>query len=283
MFITRDQFIADLMRLGLKGGDTVMLHASVRAIGSVIGGPDEIHLAVEQAVQPGGTLLMYLGCQDGFDDVGRGCLSTEEEAAVLEHQPAFSFQYARAARHYGMLAEFFRTSPGTHCSRHVGARMAARGARAEWLVADHPWNYGYGYGSPLHKLCQMGGKVLLLGSCHDEVTLLHYVEHVASFDGRRVARYKVPLMHAGARVWVEAEEFDTSSRGVHANWPENFFELIVDDFIVKFSGTDVCALGRVGQADSVLMDANALVKHAIPVMEARAMEPPSSVNFGETS
>lgn len=270
MLTTRNHLVADLLRLGLKSNDDVMLHASVRAVGGVHGGPDEIHQAAGQVIQPGGTLLMYVGCQDGFDEVGRGFLSAEEEAQVLEHQPFFSFAYARSARDFGTLAEFFRSSPGTVCSEHVGARIAARGHRADWFTADHPWNYGYGIGSPLHKLCQDGGKVLLLGSRHDEVTLLHYAEHIAAFDGKRIVRYKVPLERDGERVWVDCEEFNTSAEGVHPAWPANFFEIIVDDFIAKHGGSVLCRRGPVGSAESVLMDARALVEHALPLMVARA-------------
>jgi aminoglycoside N3'-acetyltransferase len=62
---SRAALAADLRRLGLKSGDLVMVHASVRAVGSAFGGPDVIHLAIEDAVAPGGTLMMLLGCPDG--------------------------------------------------------------------------------------------------------------------------------------------------------------------------------------------------------------------------
>jgi aminoglycoside 3-N-acetyltransferase len=276
MLVSREQLVRDLLCLGLSGGDNIMLHASIRAVGRVHGGPDQIHLAVEQAISPSGTLLMYVGCQHGFDDVGRGWLSKAEEAAILEHQPAFSFRHARASRDFGVLAEFFRSSPGTVCSDHV-ARIAARGMRAEWFIAGQPWNYPYGVGSPLHKLCQAGGKVLLLGSDHDEVTLLHHAEHIAQFDGKRIARYKVPLEREGRRVWVDCEEFDTSGKGVHANWPGKFFEIIVDGFIMAYSGSQICREGQVGNAHCVLMDAAALVNHAVPLMEARAKGQPEPI------
>ena len=263
---TRASLIEDLRRLGLSPGQMVMLHASVRALDPVIGGPDEIHLAVEDAIAPGGTLMMYVGCQDGFDDVGRGALSPEAESAILGHQPAFDFQHARAVRDFGALAEFFRSYPGTVCSEAVCGRMAARGGRAAWLMADPPWNYGFGRGSPLDKLCASGGKVLLLGSRHDEVTLLHYAEHIAPFEGKRIARYKVPIRRDGSTVWVDCEEFNTSGEGVHKNWAENAFKLIVDDFIAKRIGTPSCRVGSVGLADSVLLDASALVAHALPIM-----------------
>jgi aminoglycoside 3-N-acetyltransferase len=98
MTSSRTSLVQDLRQLGLAPGDKVMLHASVRAIGPVIGEPDEIHLAVTDAIAPAGTAMMYVGCQEGFDDVGRGVLSAERESAILAHQPAFDFQTARAAR-----------------------------------------------------------------------------------------------------------------------------------------------------------------------------------------
>jgi hypothetical protein len=39
-----------------------MLHALVRAVGEVAGGPDAIHLAVKSALTPDGTLMMYASC-----------------------------------------------------------------------------------------------------------------------------------------------------------------------------------------------------------------------------
>jgi aminoglycoside 3-N-acetyltransferase len=272
MAATRRSLARDLVKLGLRAGEIVMVHASVRAIGPVIGGPDEIHIAVEETVAPGGAMLMYVGCQHGFDDVGRRIFSGDDEREILASLPAFDFRHARASRDFGILAEFFRSHPGTQCSRSVGGRMAARGDRGEWLVADHPWNYGYGKGSPLDKLCMTGGKVLLLGSHHDEVTLLHYAEHIAPFEGKRIVRYKSPLMQDGARSWVDCEEFDTSSDGVHANWPPDAFAQIVDDFIENAAGTPACHMGQVGHAQSVLMDAAALVEHAMPIMTVWAAE-----------
>ncbi len=115
--------------------------------------------------------------------------------------------------------------------------------------------------------------MLLLGSRHDEVTLLHYAEHIAPFGGKRIARYKVPILRDGARVWVDCEEFNTSGDGVHENWAENAFELIVDDFIAKRAGTPACRVGQVGLAASVFLDAADLVAHAMPIMESLGQEP----------
>jgi aminoglycoside 3-N-acetyltransferase len=38
--ITKSRLITDLEKLGVMAGDTIMLHASVKAIGWIVGGPD---------------------------------------------------------------------------------------------------------------------------------------------------------------------------------------------------------------------------------------------------
>lgn len=266
----RPELAEDLRRLGLAPGTIVMVHASVRAVGPTHGGPDEIHLAIVDAIAPGGTIAMVASCQEGFDDVGRGIYSPEQEAEIIARQPAFDPQTARADREIGALAEFFRSYPGTICSDHVTGRISARGERARWLTADQPWTYFFGRGSPLEKLCAARGKVLLLGADHDTVTLLHYAEHVADFPDKRVARFQVPVLQDGKRVWRSCEEYDTSERGGHAAWPERFFAIIVDDFIAGHAGSALCAQGNVGDAECFLLDAAGLVDHAIPMMIARA-------------
>ena len=238
-----------------------MVHASVRAVGPVHGGPDEIHHAVLDAVAPSGTVMMYVGCQDGFDDVGRGIYTAAQEGEILQHQPPFDPQSSRASRDFGVLSEFFRSHPDTVCSDAVDSR-----------VADHPLDYDVGRGTPYDRFVQAGGQVLLLGSRYDEVTLLHYVEHVADISDRRVVRFQVPLLRDGARTWVTCEQYDTSGDGVHPNWPHDFFARIIMDFVAKHQGTAACSVGPIGKAPSVRMDAQAFVAHAIPIMQRQAAQ-----------
>ena len=262
---TRAQLADDARRLGLAPGDIVMVHASVRAVGPVFGGPDHIHLGVCDAIAPGGTMVMVLGCPDGYDDVGRGHLTPAEEAELLANMPAFDPHTTRANRDVGTLAEFFRTWPGTVPSACVSARLGARGARAAWLMADHPQTWPFGRGTPFEKLVEAGGKVLLIGSDHDEVTLMHYAESIADFPDKIVKTYKVPVQRDEQRVWLACEEFD-SSKGAHANWSERQFAEIVDAFIAAHAGSPLCTAGKIGNADSHALDAKALVEFACTMM-----------------
>src|ERR671913_1292735 len=123
---SRARLVTDLRTLGIEGGDVVMVHASVRSVGEVAGGPDEIHLAIKDVLTDHGTLVMYASCPRYVDEVGRGNLSPGEESEVLEKLPPFDALTARSARDHGVLVEFFRTWPDTLVNPHP-ARFAAWG------------------------------------------------------------------------------------------------------------------------------------------------------------
>lgn len=244
-----------------------MVHASVRAIGEVAGGPDEIHLAIKDALTPNGTMLMYASCPRYVDEVGRGNLTAEQEAEVLEKLPPFDPETARAARDNGTLVEFFRTYPGALVNHHV-ARFVAWGGHTDYLFSRQPWNYAFGSDSPLERFLNIDGKILILGSDHDTVTFLHYAEHIGDFPGKRVARFKVPVLENGTRIWREMEEFNTAGDGVHANWPDRFFARIIDGFLAKCGNVG----GLVGDAPSHLLSARELLDFALPVMQRVAAD-----------
>ena len=252
--LSRGALAEDFRRLG------------VRAVGRVIGGPDQIHLALQDAVSTPGTLLMYLSCPRYYDEVGRGNLTPGEEQEVLAHLPPFDPLTARAARDNGVLAEFFRTWPGTAVNHHV-ARFAVRGAHAEHLLAEQPWDFAFGHGSILERFVDLDGLIALVGSDHDNVTFLHYVEHVGDFPDKRICRFRVPTATATGTVWLQMREVDTNQ--AHDHWPEGFFASIVAAFIrhTRVAG------GHVGHARSYLLPARSLLAFARPIMEAVARDP----------
>jgi aminoglycoside 3-N-acetyltransferase len=260
-----DELANGFRTLGIRAGDTVMLHASVRAVGEVAGGPDQIHLALKSVLTPEGTLMMYASCPRYYDEVGRGHLTIEQERDILEKLPLFDPLTARSDRDNGTLVEFLRTYPDSGVNRHV-ARFVFWGKQSEHLMSSQPWNYAFGPDSPLERFLMLDGKIVLLGSDHDAVTFLHYVEHIADFPGKRIARYQVPVMENGCRVWRAMEEFDTSGDGVHANWPDRFFAKIIDSLLTKTRNNGA----RVGNAMTYILSARELLDFALPLMKAVA-------------
>lgn len=252
--------------LGVAPGDVVMVHASLRAVGEIAGGPDEVHLALKDCLTMDGTLMMYAGCPQYYDEVGRGNLTPDEEREVLDRLPPFDPETARSARDHGALVELLRTWPGSRINHHV-TRFVVWGRQAEYLISQQPWNYALGAGSALERFAELDGKILLLGCDHDTVTFLHYAEHIVDIPGKRIARYLVPIEEDGHRVWRHQEEVD-SSNGAHPNWPDRFFARLTDSYLAAHPH----GRGRVGNAASYLLSAKGLLTFALPVMRAVAAD-----------
>jgi len=265
---SRQELAGAFSALGVAPGDTVMVHASVRAVGEIAGGPDQIHLAIKDAITDRGTLMMYASCPDYYDDVGRGVYPGSIEREILDKMPTFDAATARAARDNGTLVEFFRSYPGTLVNNHV-ARFAVWGANAHHLISEQPWDFPFGRRSALERFVELNGKVLLIGCDHDNVTFLHYAEHILDVPDLRIVTMEVPWIEDGKRIWKEVKEVDTSGAGAHPNWPERFFAHIVNAYLAKTQNRG----GRVGHAHCFLMDAKGLLELALDEMRSAASKP----------
>jgi len=216
-----------------------MAHASMHAVGC---DARDLVAALLDVLGPEGTLAAYVDWEMESDDA------------------PFDAATARAARSNGVLAETIRAWPGALRSAHPDAGVAAIGAKAAWLVADHPLHYGYGPGSPFDKLVRGGGKVLLLGAPLDTITLLHHSEHVAAIPDKRIAHYE-RNMPSGR---VSFEEFDTADP-VHASFADDYFAAIARDHLAAGGG----ATATVGGATAYLFDAAPLHAFAVAWIERR--------------
>lgn len=259
-FLRRSCLLEDLVALGVEHGDLVMVHASCRRVGPVIGGPDGIIAALREAIGATGTIAAYLDWDAPWEDLvdEKGSLAAKWREEIIGFDPAAT----RAARYVGVLPEFLRTTPGAVRSCNPGASVAALGSKAEWLTADHPLDYGYGAGSPFAKLVSARGKVLMLGAPLDTMTLLHHAEHLARLPSKRVIRIEAPFATAEGTAWRTIEEFDTSDPVVDT-LPENFIEQIVLAYLATGRGRS----GTVGQAQSVLVSAADILPFAIDWVE----------------
>ncbi|WP_243375602.1 aminoglycoside 3-N-acetyltransferase [Microvirga solisilvae] len=262
-FRTRASLRDDLKRLGIRFGDMVMVHAAMRQVGPLLNGPDALIGAILDTVGPTGTLVAYTDWDARYDELldEKGRVPSEWR----EHVPPFDAASSRAIRDHGVLAEFIRTTPGARRSGNPGASVAAIGAQADWLTANHPLDYGYGEGSPFAKLVESRGKVLMVGASLDTMTLLHHSEHLAQVPNKRIRRYEVPFASPDGVHWRMVEEFDTSDPVV-PGLAEDYFATIVSEFLASGQGSqDV-----IGSAPSVLVDAASICAFAVDWMERNA-------------
>ena len=262
MHFIPDALAADLAALGVQPGDTLMVHASLRAIGPVARGADGVLDALEQAVGADGTLLMILGAEIAHDWVNRR--PEEEREGLLAGAPPFDPETAPVFHEVGYLAEVFRRRPGTLVTDNPSGRFGARGRLAPELLADAPWDDYYGPGSPLDRLCRAGGRVLRLGASPDTTTVLHLSEYLAEVPNkRRVRRHYVCRGETGRM--IRTVECLDDEHGI-VDWPgEDYFAIILREYLPHGRARQ----GLVGNAPSELIDAADLVAFGAQWMTER--------------
>ena len=98
---TVGSLIVDLSELGLRSNMTVMVHCSLKQVGRTEGGPIAVIRTLMDAIKPEGTLVMPAESPQ---------MSNREHASVFDPQSTPTTM--------GVVAEAFRTYPGTLRSHH---------------------------------------------------------------------------------------------------------------------------------------------------------------------
>lgn len=271
---TRAALVEALHALGLRHGDRVMVHASLRAVGPVEGGPEAVLEALLSAIGPKGTLMAYVSWDRSpyAETLDGAQLSPEEKHAW----PAFDPATANAYPDWGYLNTVICRHPEVRRSGNPDASMAAIGPLADALVAEHPLDSAYGPGSPLERFIRHGGKVLMLGAPLDAVTALHYAEAIANIPAKRRVRYEQPILDAhGDTVWVLVEDWD--SNGITDRFAAaaeaggmDAVETIARAYVMLDRHTE----SIVGRAPCYLFDAEDIVTFGVRYLERHFGTPP---------
>jgi aminoglycoside N3'-acetyltransferase len=178
--------VTDQLRaLGVEKGGVLLLHTSFRATRPVEGGPLGLIDALRDAIGPGGTLAMPSWAEE--DD-----------------QP-FDPMTTAASPSLGVVADIFWRLPGVLRSDHVHA-FAAEGPEARGITSDPLPLPPHIPQSPVGRVHQLDGQVLLLGVGHDADTTLHLAELLGNVP-YRVPRY-CTVLQGGRPVRVDYGEND---------------------------------------------------------------------------
>lgn len=205
--MTRAKLVEGLRRLGVEPGTVLMVHVRMSAFRWIVGGIDAIVEALLDAVGPSGTLLAFTGWEDSPYHLPLWDMYPRWQAAYRDDQPAFDPAVSSARRDFGRFPERLRTWPGAHRSAHPEASFAALGPSASRLLADQRDNDPFGVDSPLARLCEQDGLVLLLGAPLNRLTLCHHAESLTDLPGRRFHTFRAPVAGMGLREYRMIDTF----------------------------------------------------------------------------
>ena len=161
--ISSKTLIQNFLELGVKPGGVLLVHTSFSKIKLIEGGPLGLISALRSALGAEGTLVMPSMSYDDdhpFDKTKSPCPEM------------------------GIVADTFWRLPGVLRSDNNHA-FAAVGRLAEKIIAPHPIDVPHGLASPVGRVYELDGQVLLLGVDHGSNTTIHLCENLAGVRYRR--------------------------------------------------------------------------------------------------
>lgn len=228
------QLLKDLDALGVGKGDAVLVHSSMKALGTTLT-PEQVIDALQEALGPQGTLLMP-------------ALTYEN---VTPGHPVFD--PAETPPCIGLLPRTFWKLPGVEHSVHPTHSVCARGRLAHRLTAGHVMDdTAVGPHSPFMQLAVVGGSLLFIGDILESCTFMHGVEDIVRPPWIRPAPPRTYLVDGQERTYPGSDEF---------GWGQEFQRIgdILEEPDIR--------RGRLLQANGYLINARALL--AVGLMEMR--------------
>jgi aminoglycoside 3-N-acetyltransferase len=257
MIYNRARLAHDLAELGLSAGRDVLVHSSLRRLGTVEGGAATVVAAIGDVIGTRATIVVPTQTADNSTTsrAYREAVKKLDLAQRAEYQgkiPAFDPATSRS-HGMGILAEFVRTRPGAVRSGHPQTSFAALGRSAADLMAVHDLDSHLGQRSPLAALYAADAQVLLLGVGYDACIAFHLAEYRLTSPPARRA-YTCFVMDEGRRKRVDFLAADI--------YDYDFPELGAD-----LDRAGLARDGMVGSARAVLLNMRPTVDYAIGWMD----------------
>jgi aminoglycoside 3-N-acetyltransferase len=241
--LSRVDLVRDLEAIGVKAGQVLLVHCSMRRIGRIDGGAPALAGAIREVLGDDGTVVVPTETADNSDTSiihqhrTAGLTAAEVgqyRGRMLPFDPAVT-----PSTGMGRVAEAVRTTSGARRSAHPQSSFAALGPRADEIVANHRLDCHLGESSPLARLYDLDAQILLLGVSYDVCTAFHLGEYRYRPDPPR-RTYRCVVSSEGMARWIEYEDVVLDDRDFVAIGTE--FETV---------RTSVC--GSVGVADTRLI------------------------------
>lgn len=242
---TISSLIRDFKELGITEGMTLIVHPSLNSVGWVSGGALALIQALQEVLTDEGTLIMPSHSTDLSDpkDWRDPKVSRSLWSDIKKEMPGFNSKITPTYR-LGIVPELFRTLPDVERSDHPAYSFSAWGKQKEYILNNHSLDNGLGEESPLARIYDLDGYILLLGTNYDSNTSMHLSEHRVGVFPRTTE--SSPMIIDNNKKWVTYNEIE---------YDEANFMKIGE----SFERNQSIKSGLIGEAPSKLISQNSLV------------------------
>ena len=225
--VLKKDIIAAFSELGVERGQSIEVHTSLSSLGFVCGGPQILIEALLESVGEEGTIMMPTQTWKNLDPTAGVHWEEPKEwwQIIRDNWPAYDKDIT-PTNTMGAVAEMFRKWPGTLRSDHPARSVAAWGKYAKYLTENHDISNIFGEGSPIGKLYEVDGYVMLIGTGYDKNTSIHLADVRANYPGKHNCTEHSAVMENGARVWkayetlfVDGEDFEQIGEAFEKAYP----------------------------------------------------------------
>jgi aminoglycoside 3-N-acetyltransferase len=257
---TVDTLKRDFRALGLEQGNVIIMHSSLSKMGWTVGGPVSVIRALMEVLTKKGTLIMptFTGGNSEPSKWKSPPVPKSWWEIIRQNQPAFD-PIVSPTRAMGIIVDTFIKFPKVIRSNHPLSSFAAWGKYAKKIIRKHKLEYDLGEKSPLSRIYDLDGQILLLGVSHINNTSLHLAEYRSNYYGKKYQPQGSSILVNGRRKWVVWEELDLN--------PDDFEDIGRDFEISKRYKPK-----KVGLADVYLFSQREMVDYAIKWMKKHRIE-----------
>jgi aminoglycoside 3-N-acetyltransferase len=229
--VTRQDIKNGLIELGLRAGDTVVVHSSLKSFGEVEGGADAVVDALLEALGPEGTLVV----------------------PTFNFEPGV-FDHANTPSIVGKITEAVRARPDAIRSNHPTHSVTAIGRLADDITAGHEKVDAFARGSALHKAARVGAKILQLGVTQTTNSTIHVAEELA----------KVPYLDRQRYVGIKQSSDKVIHKWIRRPGCSQGFNAIDEALYER----DAIAEVMIGDCKARLMSARTLIDTAVELLKS---------------
>ncbi len=217
--VTKEALAKALKFVGLEKNMNVEVHVSLSSLGYVIGGARTVVDVLMEIITEGGTILMPTQTADNTDPSSwvNPPASPSVWQEIRDNMPAYDPEKSDLLC-MGTVAENFRHRNGVISSGHPTASFAAWGRYARVLCNRQSMHFPLAEESPIARLYELKGHVLLIGADFSSATCLHLAEYRTECRPIKIA--SACMMHDGKRSWKRYLDLDLDNSDFEKIRPE---------------------------------------------------------------